>query len=75
MYDKGKGLYKSIYGATGVGIFDQFYSQHGAPQAVKSFESRLGQTDETTIFNQNLLGFPVWFVGSLALIYALANYK
>lgn len=40
------GLFSSLYGRNGQGLYKAMYSQGGAAHQVKRFESRLGQAEE-----------------------------
>ena len=64
----GKGLFASIYGTTGEGIFDDLYSHKGASPPVQSEDIRLGGYETGlsgagNFFSQDIGGFPLWLVG------------
>lgn len=64
-----QGLFKSIYGPTGKGLFYDLYNMQGQaqPRPIKSHNIRLGETSVTDIFNQDVMGIPVWLL-SLSLL-------
>lgn len=62
------GLFKSIYGRPGEGLYRDLYNMGGQaqPSSLMSHNIRLGQTEEIAtnfVKNGKILGVPVWLIG------------
>ena len=68
-----RGLFKSIYGRPGEGLFRDGFNMGGQkqPSSIQSQNIRLGEAGQINqVFESNLLGIPVWLVAVSLLGFA-----